>query len=464
MPSFFPREVPQQLPLTPPEPVRGYNPASFGPAQHPQTSFGSRYGRFGDCGYPAADRFGQHPPMTAHQPIAFHPAPSYASEVGRACYDLKGVSTLPQMQPQGRPIENVDTQHHQRRQELQEQQPKEEKVIGGVSAKLDYDMERMTDFVSEMAQGMYALLTSPICIADIDLIRSVQPGLVVTLSFRKWVFQVLCATRLPSATILQSLHYLSVRMTMLSNGGRFVPTEGQIYRLVTISLLLGSKFLDDNTFINRSWSEVSGIKVSELNTLELEWLVAIRFKLHRDPTEQQGFNTWRGHWQQYDARALARQTIPSGLRPLDTTVVRQQSPALVPPPSYELLYPRSALQESGAAPRNAQYAPHYPAYDSWSGRRIATDDSPTTATYTMPPTPDYSGGPWNSEGYSRRTMFGYPPLPPPQARPAAYSQTVFQQSYSPSGWNGHGVGCNCLFCQPTPYLITPPYGLQSVAG
>ena len=63
-------------------------------------------------------------------------------------------------------------------------------------------------------------------------------------------------------------------------------TDTHLFRLLTIAVVLGSKFLDDNTFINRSWSEVSGIQVHELNELELEWLLAIKFKLHRDPAEQ----------------------------------------------------------------------------------------------------------------------------------------------------------------------------------
>ncbi|TKA42975.1 hypothetical protein B0A49_13995, partial [Cryomyces minteri] len=192
-----------------------------------------------------------------------------------------GAPILPPLQSQvhGRPTKDDTDLQYRRQQRVEQSQPppKEEKVAGGVSSKLDYEMETMTDFVSEMAQGMYALYKSQICIADIDLIRSVLPGTSVHPSFRKWVSQVLCATRLPSATILLSLYYLSVRITMLSKAGPKTPVEGQSYRLLTISMIIGSKFLDDNTFINRSWSEVSGIKVAELNRLELEWLQDIGF-------------------------------------------------------------------------------------------------------------------------------------------------------------------------------------------
>ncbi|OAC98031.1 cyclin, partial [Mucor lusitanicus CBS 277.49] len=51
------------------------------------------------------------------------------------------------------------------------------------------------------------------------------------------------------------------------------------YRLFTVALMLGNKFLDDNTFTNKTWSEVSGMKVTDLNIMELEFLEVLRFKL-----------------------------------------------------------------------------------------------------------------------------------------------------------------------------------------
>ena len=146
-------------------------------------------------------------------------------------------------------------------------QPKEEKPAGGVSAYLDYEMEQMAGFVSEMAQGMYALYKSRICLADIGIIRSVKPNALVPPAFRKYVLQVLSSTRLPIAAILLDLLYLSTHMTMLSASGRYTTGSGQVYRMLVTSLQLGSKLLDDNTSQNRSWSEVSNIPVSELNLM-----------------------------------------------------------------------------------------------------------------------------------------------------------------------------------------------------
>jgi hypothetical protein len=43
--------------------------------------------------------------------------------------------------------------------------------------------------------------------------------------------------------------------------------------------LVANKFLDDNTFTNKTWSDVSGMKVTDLNIMELEFLDVLRFKL-----------------------------------------------------------------------------------------------------------------------------------------------------------------------------------------
>ena len=291
-------------------------------------------------------------------------------------------------------------------------------------------------------------------------------------SFRKWVHQVLCATRLPSATILLSMFYLSTRMPMITAQTK---TDSHLFRLLTIALVLGSKFLDDNTFINRSWSEVSGIPVADLNHLETEWLVAIDFKLHRDPSEQQGWRSWSEHWLDYQSQAVARANRASKLSPIDTSVQRQRAinqnkplpplpmPQSFNPPPYEYT-PKSAH------PPYTNSASSYSQYDPW---RSANEHSPASAPTTGPTTPEYYGasGPWGpADGYSRR-MFGFPPLsqpaatqPPPQ-QPSNYGPPAYSSQYNPPVWNNHGVNCGCMFCaQRRPsYFMAPGYGPQAVA-
>ncbi|KAL1867341.1 hypothetical protein VTK73DRAFT_4248 [Phialemonium thermophilum] len=197
---------------------------------------------------------------------------------------------------------------------------------GGVCQVLDYEVDLMADYVSEMAT------------------RIVTPQAAVTTAFRKFVAQILTSTRLPSTTILLGMNYLAKRINMMAAAGHTNHSEGQVWRMLTIALLLGSKFLDDNTFQNKSWSEVSGIPVRELNTLEYEWLSSINWCLYVNMDESKDYNAWLDNWrtwlkakQQQQARAT-HERLASLVSPIDT---------------------------EGAVPRNRH------AYSSWHQQQVA---------------------------------------------------------------------------------------------
>lgn len=412
-----------------------------------------------DDGYDFADRYGQ---LSIAMPPMYPQAGTYLSNAQQnlppasSFYDNVGASVLPPMRMQHSHAMQQQQRMHDYSTRVA-QPPKEEKPVGGVSAKLDYDMDVMTDFVCEKA------------------LQVIQPGRTIPPpSFRKWVHQVLCATRLPSATILLSMFYLATRMPMVANQPK---TDNQLFRLLTISLVLGSKFLDDNTFINRSWSDVSGIAVQDLNKMETEWLVAIEFKLHRDPAETQGWQSWSEHWQEYQAHAAARANRSSKLSPIDTSMHRRSMnsnnnkplPPLpmgqnysAPPPPYE--YTPKSAQTSYS---NSSYSQ----YDPW---RSANDHSPASAPTTGPTTPEYYGahGAWaTAEPYSRRTMF-FPPVS--QAGPSQsqqhpqssnYGPPAYSSQYNTPAWNNHGMNCGCIYCaqRHPPYFMAPGFGPQAVA-
>ncbi|KAI8877074.1 hypothetical protein K501DRAFT_261031 [Backusella circina FSU 941] len=95
-------------------------------------------------------------------------------------------------------------------------------------------------------------------------------------SFKKFCEQILIATQLSESVILLSLKYIAM---LLQNNPNIQGADGSEYRLFTVALMLANKFLDDNTFTNKTWSEVSGMKVTDLNIMELEFLDVLRFKL-----------------------------------------------------------------------------------------------------------------------------------------------------------------------------------------
>jgi len=167
----------------------------------------------------------------------------------------------------------------------------------------------MAEYVSEMAT------------------RVVMPNTNVNTAFRKFVSQILTSTRLPRTTILLGMNYLSKRVNPLTSSRQWNPTEGQIWRMLTIALLLGSKFLDDNTFQNKSWSEVSGIPVQELNTLEYEWLASINWCLYVNLDKSEDYKAWLDNWKEWLESKKRRQAQANRAQvpPIDTELARTQT-------------------------------------------------------------------------------------------------------------------------------------------
>ncbi|KAI0391051.1 hypothetical protein F5Y17DRAFT_468478 [Xylariaceae sp. FL0594] len=206
---------------------------------------------------------------------------------------------------------------------------------GGVCAVLDYEPDMMADYVADMAT------------------RVVMPRSTVTSAFRKFVHQILTSTRLPSTTIMLGMNYLAKHINMHKHTGVYNNvSEGELWKMLTVALLLGSKFLDDNTFQNRSWSDVSSIAVAELNTMESKWLADMEWNLYVNLDRSPDYEAWLKSWEQYR----------EGKRP----VVQQQQhrPAQV---ARERLAPIVTSLSKEAAWRS-----HHPLlYEGWSHEEIA---------------------------------------------------------------------------------------------
>lgn len=335
---------------------------------------------------------------------------------------------------------------------------KEEKATGGVAIHLDYEMEQMAEYVAEMTQGI------------------VNPKVLVASAFRKYVLQVLSSTRLPSSTILLGLHYLATRMSLLPSGGPYPSGKGQIYRMLTTALLLGSKFLDDNTFQNRSWSEVSNIPVSELNILEIDWLIAIGWNLHVDPEDTQGFTLWRTHWQQWQAKRLELSIVSLKLTALDANVHRLQHISKTHP-TLTSIYPpahnHKVCNNNNNTGSNCYTTPQWrlPGYDRWPSLQARTEYSPPSAPETGPTTPEWYRGSADyeynctSDTPSTNAIHAAPQFSYPSFHQTPYS-TPYPQPWLARKWNGHPISCKCTGCLPSPerYLIGSGYQLQSVFG
>ena len=475
MPAFYQRSMANQMPLTPPDSGSGYGYSNMHYPQDPYASHQGMSQPHHDNGFDYPQSYMQ-PAVTPVAPPYQYSQSSYHPQNNLPAiqnyYEPIGAPILPPLRIQDRVSFADDYQRrlHQEQQtaavrDQQRQAPKEEKATGGVSAKLDYDMERMTDFVTEATQSMYAYHNSPICLADIDVTRSFQHSMQSQPAFRKWVQQVLSATRLPSATILLSLHYLNDRVANFPES--VAAGETQIYRLLAVSLILGSKFLDDNTFINRSWSDVTAIKVAELNLLEMKWLHLINYELHIDPNAQNGLQAWLDAWKDYELKLAAKQQQSARLSPLDTNMYRYPSnrERYSPYPTPYSAAPNRTLETPHTA-RSSQYGgTPYLSADPWgqSDRHTFDDFYKRSNRYpTLTEIDDANRR--SSNGCARQSNFAYQQ----PAQNSYYQTPAYGTGWDQNAWSGvHRYDCNCTSCVYGHYRSYPMasnYTAQTVMG
>lgn len=286
--------------------------------------------------------------------------------------------------------------------------------------------------------------------------------------YKQYVQSMLTSTRLPSSTILLALFYLSAKMNQVAQTNlRQTNTHNpNVYKVLTVSLLLGSKFLDDNTFQNRSWADVSNIEVHELNKMELDWLKGFEWTLHGPMLkDENGFWQWRRTWQAYaSAMGTAASNEAQKLAPIDTSSSRLNQRVHPQPQSAN-------MSPEGPIPQQYQRASHQDRL--WASAMISDYSPPSAQTSSGPVTPDYYLQPsWANAPppYSHGT---YPPNVTPmyshyRSQPPSYPQTPLRlQPPTQSSWKGqHGLGCPCSGCQKSAQPYIPhqaAYGIHAMA-
>ncbi|KAF3398468.1 hypothetical protein F1880_005955 [Penicillium rolfsii] len=109
-----------------------------------------------------------------------------------------------------------------------------------------------------------------------DPVLSLVPEAFPTVGFQKWVTSILATTQVSQNVILLALLFI-YRLKKFNSGVK--GKKGSEFRLMTVALMLGNKYLDDNTYTNKTWAEVSGIAVQEIHIMEVEFLSNIRYDL-----------------------------------------------------------------------------------------------------------------------------------------------------------------------------------------
>ncbi|CCG81117.2 Putative uncharacterized protein [Taphrina deformans PYCC 5710] len=104
--------------------------------------------------------------------------------------------------------------------------------------------------------------------------------------FTKWTRDVLSTTQVSTNVVILAMLYIY----RLKVGNPSVKGKaGSEYRLLTVALMLGNKFLDDNTYTNKTWADVTNIAVKEIHLMEVEFLSNMRYQLMVTVEEWQGW-------------------------------------------------------------------------------------------------------------------------------------------------------------------------------
>ncbi|KAH2239256.1 hypothetical protein V6Z88_005996 [Aspergillus fumigatus] len=188
----------------------------------------------------------------------------------------------------------------------------------------------------------------------VNTLSSLVPEAFPTPGFKKWVTNILSTTQVSQNVILLALMFI-YRLKKFNPVVR--GKKGSEFRLMTIALMLGNKFLDDNTYTNKTWAEVSGIPVQEIHVMEVEFLSNVRYNLYASEEEWAQWHTKLGVFSDFFNRAVV---IPDEVDLRPTTPVLRISPSLratsqlssstpskLPsPPASDPIHPQAAWNQS----------------------------------------------------------------------------------------------------------------------
>ncbi|KAI1759176.1 hypothetical protein GGR53DRAFT_167358 [Hypoxylon sp. FL1150] len=187
-------------------------------------------------------------------------------------------------------------------------------------------------------------------------------------AYKQWVNKVLSTTQVTQNVIMLALLfvYRLKKVNPKVNG-----SPGSEYRLLTVALMLGNKFLDDNTYTNLTWAEVSSIPVKEIHTMEVEFLSNMRYGLLTSKEEWEDWLKKLACFHQYcesaamDAR---RRNVPPMPMNISPTNGRYTSPL----PSPTNILPSTG---HGSSSLTAAYSPNM-TLSTWNGYHATPSVSP----------------------------------------------------------------------------------------
>lgn len=108
-------------------------------------------------------------------------------------------------------------------------------------------------------------------------------------SFKQFVISVITQTQLPPTDVSLALLYI-FRLKHRSLVAIQASANSE-YRVFSVALILANKFLDDNTYTNKTWSEITHLPLREISQMEIEFLDNMNHSLL---VSQQEWAAWQG--------------------------------------------------------------------------------------------------------------------------------------------------------------------------
>ena len=208
-------------------------------------------------------------------------------------------------------------------------------------------------------------------------------------AYKKWVHTILTTTQVTQNVILLALLFV---YRLKSTNPKVNGSPGSEYRLLTVALMLGNKFLDDNTYTNKTWAEVSGIAVKEIHVMEVEFLSNMRYGLLTSKEQWADWLKKLSCFHDYCERAERTE------RATAAELARRQR--------------ASNLQANGASPTHRGFSPPLPSPTNALPPTVQGPPAPLTAY--SPNAVVYHSHQWQGQGPFQST----PTLSPLAAKPS----------------------------------------------
>ncbi|KAK3817310.1 MAG: cyclin-domain-containing protein [Benniella sp.] len=245
--------------------------------------------------------------------------------------------------------------------------------------------------------------------------------------FRKFCLDVLSATLLSPSVVLLSLKYIQQLMINLKESNKIVNTgEGAEYRFFTGALILANKFLDDNTFTNKTWADITGMKIKDVNHLEMQFLNGIDFRLF---TSSGHYSEWLANLTQFTGTYMPSQhqvayqqqaaAAQSPISPMDQNSLPAESSSM------------SARQQgSGLCQTSASSALTMTSISQYidSVKQIQQKSGSNARYHRMPSTSSYGHQSQSSVSVAHPSQTQYMSLPPPPSSGSRSSGSYSGQS------------------------------------